>query len=125
MTTTVVNKQRGKLSFQSLGLAIGAFAAVVAVAAFAQNWGRESGAESPLVAQQNAAFLEHEALIGQALAASEVGPSVAEIVSQAVAEHSAAFPLPPSIGAFRGGLTAEDAIAEHDALIDAWLSHGG
>lgn len=125
MTTTVVNKQRGKLSFRSIGLATGAIAAVVAVAAFAQNWGRESGAETSLVAQQNAAVIQHEQLITQAFDASNVGPSVAEIVAQAIAEHSAAFPLPPSIAPSHGGPTVEESVAQHDALIDAWLSRGG
>jgi hypothetical protein len=97
--------------------------AIVAVAAFAQTWDRASGSESTLVAQQKAAIQEHEILIGQAFAISEQGPGVAEQVAQAIAAHSQAFPLQPTVVTAHE-TTVEEAVAQHGALIDGWLSAG-
>jgi hypothetical protein len=48
-------------------------------------------------------------------------PSVQDLVDRALADHSAAFPLSPSLST-PVEVTVEQQLAEHEALIESWLS---
>lgn len=124
MTTTVLPGRRSRVPYRFLSLAFGATAAVLALAVLASTWSRDGGATTNLSAAQLSAVAEHEQIIAQAFAATNSGPSVAEQVAQAIAAHNAAFPLPPSLGNAFPLMSAEEAMAQHGALIDASLSAG-
>ena len=107
-----------------VGAAVAAGLGLAVALAFTRPWSTSDAPEARVI-NPAPAFIEHEQYIAPFLAAAANGLSVEEQTETALAAHSAAFPLPPSDGGLSGPMSLDEAVAQHGALIDAWLSRAG
>ena len=122
MTTRTAPKS-ARFPKRLVGGAIAASLGLAVALTITRPW-QTSDAPETLAINPAPAIIKHEQYIAPFLVA-ENGLSVEEQTEMALAEHSAAFPLPPSDGGLSGPMSLDEAVAQHGALIDAWLSRAG
>ncbi len=123
MTTRTAPKNT-RFPRRLVGGAVAAGLGLAVALAFARPWSTTDAPERRVI-NPAPAFAEHEQYIAPFLAATDLGSSVAEQAEVALAQRNAVFPLPPSDGGLSGPMSLAEAVAQHGALIDAWLSRAG